>query len=176
MNETERGSCLGGYARFALAASIVIIGIAATSRVRAGGEHEPPDRLPNNFPHFNQSGFATTVVPGRFVDLSGAFFTPQGTNGRSCATCHVADDAWSITPAMIGKLFAATNGTHPIFNPLDADNPDDDLSSVDARRAGYSMMLTRGVFRRGGAPRAEREWDVVAVDDPHGFANTNRSG
>ena len=36
------------------------------------------------------------------------------------------------------------------------------------------MMLTRGVFRRGGAPRAEREWDVVDVDDPHGFANTNR--
>jgi hypothetical protein len=36
------------------------------------------------------------------------------------------------------------------------------------------MMLTRGVFRRGGAPRADREWDVVAVDDPHGFANSNR--
>ena len=30
------------------------------------------------------------------------------------------------------------------------------------------------MFRRGGAPRAEREWDVVAVDDPHGFANVNR--
>jgi hypothetical protein len=36
------------------------------------------------------------------------------------------------------------------------------------------MMLTRGVFRRGGAPRAEREWDVIEVDDPHGFANVNR--
>jgi hypothetical protein len=36
------------------------------------------------------------------------------------------------------------------------------------------MMLTRGVFRRGGAPRAEREWDVIAVDDPHGFANASR--
>jgi cytochrome c peroxidase len=67
-----------------------------------------------------------------------------------------------------------TDTTTSIFNPLDADNPEEDLSSVEARRAAYSMMLTRGLFRRGGAPRAEREWDVVAVDDPHGFANTNR--
>jgi hypothetical protein len=33
------------------------------------------------------------------------------------------------------------------------------------------MMLTRGVFRRGGAPPGTREWDVVAVDDPHQFAS-----
>jgi hypothetical protein len=108
------------------------------------------------------------------VDLTGPFFRPQGTNGRSCSTCHLAQDAWSITPASIGLLFASTDGMHPIFNPLDADNPDGDLSTVEARRAAYSMMLTRGLFRRGGAPRAEREWDVVGVDDPHGFANTNR--
>jgi len=71
-------------------------------------------------------------------------------------------------------LFARTGGKHPIFNPLDANNPDMSLMTVAERWAGYSMMLTRGVFRRGGAPRPEREWDVVAVDDPHGFANVNR--
>ena len=75
---------------------------------------------------------------------------------------------------VIQLLFVLTGGTHPIFNPLDANNPDADLSTPVARWAGYSMMLTRGVFRRGGAPRAEREWDVIAVDDPHGFANLNR--
>ena len=108
------------------------------------------------------------------MDLTGAFFTPQGTNARSCSTCRLAQDAWSITPGTIGMLFASTDGTHPIFNPLDADNPDEDLSTVEARRAGYSMMLTRGVFRRGSAPRAVRELDVVGVDDPHRFANPNR--
>ena len=37
------------------------------------------------------------------------------------------------------------------------------------------MMLSRGVFRRGGVLRAEpREWDLVAVDDPHGFATLTR--
>jgi cytochrome c peroxidase len=130
--------------------------------------------LLNNFPHLNPSGFSTTFSTHGFVDLTGEYFKPQGTNGRSCSTCHVPQDAWSINPGTIGVLFAQTNGTHPIFNPLDADNPEADLSTAAARRAGYSMMLTRGVFRRGGAPRTEREWDVVAVDDPHRFANVNR--
>ena len=157
-----------------LASLTLVAAFAAASRVGAGSDFDLPTRLPDGFPFFNNSGFETTVVPGRFIELTGAYFTPQGTNGRSCATCHLPQNAWSITPESIQLLFALSNGTHPIFNPLDAVNPGEDLSTVEARLAGYSMMLTRGVFRRGGAPRAEREWDVVAVDDPHGFANANR--
>jgi hypothetical protein len=160
--------------RLALASLVLVAAIGASAHVRAGNDFQRPVVLPNHFPFFNQSGFATTVAPGGFVDLTGPFFTPQGTNGRSCATCHAPQDAWGLTPATIQFLFATTNGTHPIFNPLDADNPDADLSTVGARVAGYSMLLTHGLFRRGGAPRAQREWDIVAVDDPHGFANTNR--
>jgi cytochrome c peroxidase len=130
--------------------------------------------LPNNVPQINANGFSATFSTRGFVDLTTEYFEAQGSNGRSCATCHIPQNAWSITPDTIRLLFAQTGGMHPIFNPLDADNPDRDLSSVEARRAGYSMMLTHGVFRRGGAPRAEREWDVVAADDPHGFANVTR--
>jgi hypothetical protein len=160
--------------RMVLVALMLAAGAAATARVRAGSDVEFPRFLPNNFPQINGSGFATTVSTSGVVDLTGPFFQPQGTNGRSCSTCHVPQDAWSITPATIGLLFASTGGTHPIFNPLDADNPQADLSTVAARRAAYSMMLTRGVFRRGGAPKAQREWDVVEVDDPHGFAAPDR--
>ena len=158
----------------AIVALTLAAGMAATVRVRAGAEPDVLTFLPNNFPHFNLSGISTTFSTRGFVDLTGEYFQPQGANGRACSTCHTPQDAWSINPGTIGLLFALTNGTHPIFNPLDADSPDADLSTVEARRAGYSMLLTRGVFRRGGAPRAEREWDVVAVDDPHGFANVNR--
>jgi hypothetical protein len=157
-----------------IVALTVVAGAAATARVRAGSDFQFPRFLPNNFPQINGSGFSTTFSSRGFVDLTGEFFQPQGTNGRSCSTCHVPQDAWSITPATIGLLFASTGGTHPIFNPLDADNPQADLSTVQARRAAYSMMLTRGVFRRGGAPKAQREWDVVEADDPHGFATTDR--
>jgi mono/diheme cytochrome c family protein len=154
-----------------LAAAFVSLGIA---------QERPSDRglhaniLPNNLPIIDADGLSATFSTHGFVDLTGEYFQAQGTNGRSCATCHIPQNAWSISPDTIRSLFAQTGGTHPIFNPLDADNPDQDLSSVEARRAGYSMMLTRGVFRRGGAPRADREWDIVAVDDPLGFANSNR--
>ena len=168
------GNRLGRHSGLAIAALTLVAAIAANAHVRAGGERQPFTRLPNHLPEFNESGFSTSVAPGGFVDLTGAFFTPQGTNGRSCATCHVAENAWSITPETIRALLVSTDGTHPIFNPLDAVNPEEDLSSLEARLAGYSMMLTRGVFRRGGAPRAQREWDVVDVDDPHGFANPDR--
>ena len=164
----------GRHMRVAVAVLTLAAGMAATVRVRAGSGPAPLTFLPNNFPQFNLSGISTTFSTRGFVDLTGEYFQPQGTNGRSCSTCHTPQDAWSINPGTIGLLFALTQGTHPIFNPLDANNPDADLSTVEARRANYSMMLTRGVFRRGGAPRAEREWDVVAVDDPHGFANVSR--
>jgi cytochrome c peroxidase len=162
------------YVPLVVVASTLVAGMMATARVRAGSGPDLLTFLPNNFPNLNPSGISTTFSTRGFVDLSGEYFQAQGTNGRSCSTCHTPQDAWSINPGTIQLLFARTNGTHPIFNPLDADNPDADLSTVEARRVGYSMLLTRGLFRRGGAPRADREWDVVEVDDPHGFANANR--
>lgn len=148
--------------------------VAGMARVSAGEQTDFISALPNNFPHINSSGLSGSFSTAGVIDLTGEYFQAQGTNGRSCGTCHVPQDAWSINPGTIRLLFARTGGTHPIFNPLDANNPERDLSSVQARRAGYSMLLSRGVFRRGGAPRAEREWDVIAVDDPHGYANLNR--
>ena len=130
--------------------------------------------LANNTPITNPTGASATLSTRGFVDLRSEYFQAQGTNGRSCGTCHLPQSAWSITPDTIRLLFNQTGGTHPIFNPLDSDNPDKDLSTMQARLTGYSMMLTRGVFRRGGAPRADREWDVVGVSDPHGYANANR--
>jgi hypothetical protein len=108
------------------------------------------------------------------VDLAGEYFQAQGTNGRSCATCHVPEDAWSINPPTLQRLFDETAGTHPVFNLLDANNPSMDMSTFEGRLAAYSMLLSRGVFRRGGAPRADAEWELIGVDDPHGFANLNR--
>ncbi|HEX7296131.1 MAG TPA: hypothetical protein VF251_10290 [Pyrinomonadaceae bacterium] len=133
-----------------------------------------PDSLPNNLSHPNPGGKSATFSTQGEVNLTGDYFQAQGTNGRSCVSCHIAEEAWSITPATLQDLFDETGGTHPIFNTLDANNDAMDVSTPEARLAAYSMMLSRGVFRRGGAPRANAEWELIAVDDPHGFANLGR--
>jgi cytochrome c peroxidase len=142
---------------------------------RGPAAHAPETSIDNNQPFRNPSGQAATFSTQGLVDLTGEYFQAQGTNGRSCATCHIPQEAWSINPSTIQLLFDQTAGTHPIFNLLDANNPNADVSSPEAREAAYSMLLSRGVFRRGGAPRAEpREWDLIAADDPHGFADLTR--
>jgi cytochrome c553 len=132
------------------------------------------ESLPNNHPERNPGGKAATFSTQGFVALTGEYFQAQGTNGRSCASCHIPEEAWSINPGTLQHLFDETAGTHPLFNLLDANNPNMDVSTTEARLKAYSMLLTRGVFRRGGAPRANSEWELIAAEDPHGFASLTR--
>ena len=154
-----------------IAVAIITTAVPDGIRVEAGS-----DGMPNNLPQHNPGGMDSTFSTQGSVNLAGEYFQAQGSNGRSCASCHTAGDAWSITPGTVQELFDATAGTHPIFNELDANNPDviGPGSTVEELRAGYSMLLSRGVFRRGGAPRANSEWELIAVDDPHGYATLNR--
>jgi hypothetical protein len=117
------------------------------------------DQLPNDFPIINGHGTASTVSTQGFVDLDNAYFTPQGTNGRHCGSCHAPEDGWSIRPSTVNILFLLTGGTHPIFNALDADRPDADLTTVASRWNAFSM-LRQGKFTRNVAPPATRDYDV----------------
>ena len=163
--------------RLKLVVSIFFVTLALMlSYLDNAGVQANDDILANNLPQHNPGGLDATFSTQGSVDLTGEYFQAQGTNERSCASCHTASDAWSITPATLQELFDATNGSHPVFNELDANNPDviDDGSTVEERRAAFSMLLNRGVFRRGGTPRANSEWELFAVEDPHGYANTGR--
>ena len=169
----------------ALVASSVLLGLAwglayemSNTPVSAtsAGPAESGDAIPNNHPERNPGGKAATFSTQGSVNITGEYFQPQGTNGRSCATCHIPEEAWAINPGTLQHLFDETAGTHPVFNELDANNPEviDPSSTIEQRLAAYSMLLSRGVFRRGGAPRANSEWELIAVEDPHGYANLNR--
>ena len=128
--------------------------------------------IPNDKPIQNTGGHGATwnTQGDGKLDLTNEFHTPQGTNGRSCGTCHIPTGGWSVTPAQIEAMFGATDGTHPIFLPADANHPSADVSTVEARRASYSMLL-KGLFRRGGAAPATREFDIVAAEDPYGYGS-----
>jgi len=124
-------------------------------------------RLPNNFPFLNSAGTAATFSTAGFVDLTNEFHVPQGSNGRSCESCHLPQVGWSIRPIDIELKFLLTQGNDPIFNPLDANSPTPDVSSLQAKRASYSM-LRKGLFRRGGPIPATFEFEIAQFDDPLG--------
>ncbi len=164
-----------------LSAALVVFGLLAlgwgpdhVADADDSGGSKRRDHISNGKTFRNPAGRAGTFSAHGSVDLATGFFQPLGTNGRSCASCHIPEDAWSINPGTLQALFDETDGTHPVFNILDANNPAMDVSTVEARLAAYSMVLSRGVFRRGGAPRPDSEWELVAADDPHGFASVTR--
>jgi hypothetical protein len=133
------------------------------------------DQIANGKPFSNANGHAASFSTQGLIDQTGEFFIAHGTNGRSCNSCHVVQDLWSLDPKTIQELFAETGGTDPLFNPADAKNPNtNDFTTVEGRRFAYENLLEKGVFRRGGAPNANRDWDITAVDDPNGFATTSR--
>jgi hypothetical protein len=45
-----------------------------------------------------------------------------GTNGRACASCHVPEDNFTLTPDHVARVFAA-NSNDPLFAAIDADDP-----------------------------------------------------
>jgi cytochrome c peroxidase len=132
------------------------------------------DRLPNNLPLPNEHGFAATFAPAGVVALDNAFFTPQGTNGRSCGTCHAPELGWSMTGAAVTGMFLATGGQHPIFaNHLDTDTPDADMSTVQARWNATTMLRQGKFVRKVGLPEV-RDYDLVAIDDPFGVSTPEK--
>jgi cytochrome c peroxidase len=108
------------------------------------------------------------------IDTTNPFFASLGTNGRSCASCHQAQDAWTITPTHAQAMFEATTpkGTDPLFRTNDGSvSPNADVSTEDARRTAYSMLLSKGLIRVGIGIPAGAEFALDAVDDPYGYAS-----
>lgn len=123
----------------------------------------------------NEVGVARAFSAAGPVDTSHPFGQSLGTNGRACITCHMPAEGFSLVPASVRARFDASNGLDPLFRPTDGSNsPNADVSTVAARRAAYSMLLSRGVIRIGMTIPAGAEFIVEAVDDPYRFADSTR--
>ncbi|MGE5325567.1 MAG: hypothetical protein ACM3NO_00900 [Deltaproteobacteria bacterium] len=111
------------------------------------------------------------------LDSRNLFFHPLGTNGRSCASCHVASDAYTITPRHIQQRFAASHGTDPLFRPVDGslcpDSPGVNANPPDP--LAYSLLLSKGLIRVGMPIPANAQFTVAVVSDPYGCAEITDS-
>src|SRR5215470_9049925 len=128
-------------------------------------------------PFSDPSGVIRTLSSAGEPASNSAFFQSLGSNGRSCASCHQASDAWTVTPSHIQQRFEATQGLDPIFRTNDGANcPSADVHTLQARRDAYSMLLSKGLIRVSRGVPAGAEFSVAAIDDPHNCPETTPAG
>jgi cytochrome c peroxidase len=146
---------------WALALIVVSSCVAGIS----GGAH-----VPNLFPFPNAGGILQTFSTNGALDLGNAFFESLGTNGRSCASCHLPDQGWSIAAEQVKVRFNATAGLDPIFRPNDGANCDHDIdvTTLQGRRNAYSLLTSRGLIRVALPVPSGAEFEIVAVSNPYG--------
>ena len=135
-----------------------------------------PQSLPNQFPLPNGSGLLETYnINNAPISLTGAFFQSLGTNGRSCASCHLPTEGWSVSAAEIQLRFLLTQGLDPIFRTNDGSNCDQNInaSTLDGRRRAYSLLLSRGLIRIALSAPANAEFSVANVNNPYGCSSTS---
>ncbi len=125
--------------------------------------------IPNLLPFSDRTGAVATFNTAGGIDESGLFFQSLGTNGRSCGSCHRADQAMSLSGAGARAIYEQTHGTDPLFATVDGANcPTDD----GRERSSHSLLLSRGLIRVGLTLPGNPEFTISAVHDPYGCAIT----
>jgi len=146
--------------------------LSAAGAAHAAGD--PATLLFNLEPFRDPSGFIATYDVDGHIDTRNPFFQSLGTNGRSCATCHVASQAMSISPPDIRRRFAVTHGQDPLFAGVDGAN----CATVKrSDPAGHSLLLQHGLIRIAlTLPTTNLQFTISAVHDPYGCAVSTSSG
>jgi hypothetical protein len=134
----------------------------------SGGVFPAAATYPNGF---GALGIVNTAGP---VETKGhPFFTPLGTNGRACVTCHQPSDGMSLSVETIRRRWAETGGKDPLFAAFDGSNCP---HLPQGERASHALLLDRGLFRvalpwppkRADGTRIAPEFTLEVVRDPTG--------
>jgi cytochrome c peroxidase len=123
------------------------------------------------------TGKVSTISTTGSFDFSNPFFQSLGTNGRTCATCHNIAEDWNFTPADAQGRFAATNGTDPLFRPVDGSNCPNSpgVNNTPPAESAYSLLLSKGLIRIALPVPSNAQFTVKVVSDPYGCALTTDS-
>ena len=123
--------------------------------------------IPNLFPFLDPTGVVSTYNVNGPIDQKGVFFQSLGTNGRSCATCHMASNAMGLSVQNIQTRFELTGGRDPLFASVDGANCPG--ASPD-NPAAHSLLLKSGLIRIPLQMPASAQFTIQALRDPYGCA------
>ena len=148
-------------------ASLFALAIGATT-LCGGARAGLPDTAPQGLQlFFDRTGVIGTLDVTGPVNEQGAFFQSLGTNGRTCATCHVASQAMSLSAPGVQLRFAQTRGRDPLFAAVDGGNcPNARTGNV----ADHSLLLNHGLIRVFLPLPPNAQFSVSVVHDPYGCA------
>ena len=125
--------------------------------------------IPNLMPFRDNTGAVATYNTAGNINEQNPFFQSLGINGRTCATCHQADQAFGLSAAGARLVYARTHGLDPLFAPVDGANcPTDDSDDPSA----HSLLLNDGLIRIGISPPASLQFTITVVHDPYHCALT----
>ncbi|TXS90335.1 hypothetical protein FV139_18530 [Parahaliea maris] len=124
--------------------------------------------------HANEHGRIGIINASGAIETDGhPFFTPMGSNGRACVTCHQPGDGMSVSVTTIQRRWEETGGKDPLFAAIDGSNCP---SLPQGDKASHSLLLERGLFRLGlpwppkpyDGEEVEPEFSIEVVSDPSG--------
>ena len=114
------------------------------------------------------SGEIATLSADGSVDFGNPFFQSLGTNGRSCATCHLQKSGFGLGADAVQEVYASRGLADPLFAAVDGAN----CASVTpaAGVAGHSLLLGFALVRVALGLPGNADFTVNAVHDPYGCA------
>lgn len=150
---------------------VAVFGLAAVlAEASFAGPLSGGGRSPAQLEAFpDPAGFVETLSSTGGLDRRGAFFQSLGTNGRTCGTCHVPNQAFTLSAAAASRTFSRTQGRDPLFAPVDGANCPN-ARREDAR--AHSLILKNGLFRISLPLPANAQFTITVVNDPYGCAIT----
>jgi cytochrome c peroxidase len=115
----------------------------------------------------DRAGVLASVSTDRFdIGRSRGFFANLGTNGRTCNTCHLQDQAWTFTPRHARSLAA----DDPLFTPNDGADCPPTSPGQRPDRALSSEVLDHGLIRVQIGIPPTADFSLAAATNPKGCA------
>jgi cytochrome c peroxidase len=97
---------------------------------------------------------------------SRALFASLGTNGRTCNSCHLKDQGWTIAAARVREL----PGDDPLFAPVDGSDCPPTSTEQTADSASSTLLTGRGVIRIQIAVPAGADFSLASATNPRDCA------
>jgi cytochrome c peroxidase len=150
-------------------ATVVLALIASAAMIAAASEPSVGDAHDGDSDStqvtFDSDGLLASLSTAGFnAGTTNGFFANLGTNGRTCGTCHVQSDAWTITPRHVRML----PSNDPLFTPNDGSDCPPTSPSQGPNRALSSEVLDYGLIRIQLGIPAAADFTLATATNPKG--------